>query len=213
MSGRAESGDVAAQETRWAREAAAAGRDAFGELVQRHEAGLQRYLAALTGSREEAEELAQEALLRAWSRMDRYDPRWRFSTWLYTLARRLALSRGRRLGPTGERVELEALGSTNDPRGALAQREQREGLWRLATRVLRLEQRDALWLFYAEERSAEEIGRIQGRRAGAVRVALHRARATLAAHVDPASLEECPADAALERWNGSTGAPALEGGS
>jgi RNA polymerase sigma-70 factor (ECF subfamily) len=213
MPERVESGDVAAQEARWAREAACGGRDAFGELVQRHEAGLQRYLLALTGSREEAEELAQEALLRAWSRIERYDPHWRFSTWLYTLARRQALSRGRRRALPSARVDPDELGRTHDPRGALARREERESLWRLAARVLRLEQRDALWLFYAEERSAEEIGRIQGRRAGAVRVALHRARATLAAHMDPASLEESPAEAALERREGSARTPALEGGS
>lgn len=213
MTVRSESNEAAAQEALWAEQAAAGQRDAFGELVLRHEAGLQRYLMALVGSREEAEELAQEALLRAWSHIDRFDPRWRFSTWLYTLARRLALSRRRRLALTGERVELEGLGRTSDPRGALSRREEREGLWRLAARVLRLEQRDALWLFYAEGRSAEEIGRIQGRRPGTVRVALHRARATLAEHLDPASAEESPAQAALDRWDGSAGAPLLEGGS
>jgi len=203
---------AAATEAAWAQAAARGSRESFGHLVRRHEAGLQRYLAALVGSREEAEELAQEALLRAWSRIDRYDARWRFSTWLYTLARRLAVSRGRRRVLPGSRVELESLGQTQDPRGALARREEREGLWRLAERVLGLEQRDALWLFYAEGLNAEEIGRIQGRRPGTVRVALHRARATLAEHLDPASVEECPARGALGRWDGSLPAPVLEGG-
>ncbi|HVS19481.1 MAG TPA: sigma-70 family RNA polymerase sigma factor [Planctomycetota bacterium] len=210
----AHAGDTteAEREAAWAREAAAGRRESFGHLVRRHEAGLQRYLAALVGSREEAEEIAQEALLRAWSRIDRYDPRWRFSTWLYTLARHLAVSRARRRDLPGSRVELESLGQTHDPRGALSRREEREGLWRLAERVLGLEQRDALWLFYAEGLSAEEIGRIQGRRAGTVRVALHRARAVLAEHLDPASGEECPARGALGRWDGALPAPVLEGG-
>jgi RNA polymerase sigma-70 factor (ECF subfamily) len=202
----------AAQEAHWASEAAAGRREAFGHLVHRHESGLQRYLFALTGSREEAEELAQETLLRAWSRIARYDARWRFSTWLYTLARREAVGRKRRRVLPGERVELDQLGSAHDPRGALSRREERDSLWRLAERVLGLEQRDALWLFYAEELSAEEIGRIQGRRPGAVRVALHRARATLAAHLDPASVEECPARGAMGHWDGAQRAPVLEGG-
>lgn len=205
-------GSGAAQEALWAREAAAGRREAFARLVRRHEAGLQRYLFALTGSREEAEELAQEALLRAWSRIGRYDARWRFSTWLYTLARRQAVSRGRRRALPLAAVELEGIGRTHDPRGALARREERDGLWALAGRVLGLEQRDALWLFYAEELSAEEIGRIQGRRAGAVRTALHRARATLAAHLDPASVEDCSARGALGRWDGPRPTPILEGG-
>lgn len=203
-------GDDMLREAHWASEAAAGRREAFGHLVRRHESGLQRYLFALTGSREEAEELAQETLLRAWSRIERYDARWRFSTWLYTLARRQAVSRGRRRALPGEQVELDQLGRTNDPRGAMSRREEREGLWKLAERVLALEQRDALWLFYAEELSAEEIGRIQGRRPGTVRVALHRARATLAAHLDPTSVEESAGRAAPVRWHGSP--PALEGG-
>lgn len=202
----------AAREAAWAREAAEGRSESFGHLVRRHEAGLQRYLAALVGSREEAEELAQDALLRAWSRIERYDPRWRFSTWLYTLARRLAVSRGRRRSLPGSRVELESLGRTHDPRGALSNREECESLWRLAERVLGLEQRDALWLFYAEGLNAEEIGRIQGRRPGTVRVALHRARATLAEHLDPALVEESPARGALGRWDGPLPAPVLEGG-
>lgn len=202
----------AAQEAHWASEAAAGRREAFGHLVRRHESGLQRYLLALTGSREEAEELAQETLLRAWSRIERYDARWRFSTWLYTLARREAVGRRRRRVLPGERVELDQLGSTHDPRGALARREERDGLWRLAERVLGLEQRDALWLFYAESLSAEEIGRIQGRRPGAVRVALHRARATLAAHLDRSSVEECGARGGMPHWDASPPAPLLEGG-
>ena len=58
-------------------------------------------------------------------------------------------------------------------------------VWDVATRLLAAEPRSALWLCYAEGRSMREIGSILGKREGAVRVMLHRAREKLAAHLAP----------------------------
>ena len=87
-----------------ARRAASGQSDAFGELVRRYEAPLFRFLLLRCSSREDAEELCQESFLRAWSRIDMYDPRRRFSTWLFTLAHRLAVSRLRAAPPPAERA-------------------------------------------------------------------------------------------------------------
>src|SRR5215510_15399298 len=92
-------------------------RAAFGELVRRH---LNRALAVarrVTGSRGDAEEIAQEAFLRVWSKA----PTWRaaegefrgarFTTWLYRVVLNLCLDRKRRpvMGA------LEAAGDPADP--------------------------------------------------------------------------------------------------
>ena len=201
----------AQEEAALARGAASGRREDFGELARRFEAPLFRYLLALCGSREDAEELTQETLLRAWRNMGRYDPHWRFSTWLFTLGRRLSISRHRRRRtPEGVRVELDSLAGSADPRSALAEREGRDQLWSLAERVLGEEQRSALWLRYAEDLSAEEIARIQGRRAGAVRVALHRARLLLAEHLDPGCVEEPLAQHGRAEWSDPLAGPLLE---
>jgi len=172
------------------REAIAGQREAFGELVRRYEEPLLRFLLVRCGSREDAEELCQESFLRAWQRLERYDARWRFSTWLFTLARRLAISRGRSRGAPAAAATVDALGVTRAPDQDALLRERRDGLWALAGRVLSADQRTALWLRYAEGQSAEEIGRVLRRRAPAVRVLLHRARAVLAEHLDPALADE-----------------------
>jgi RNA polymerase sigma-70 factor (ECF subfamily) len=183
MAREGDTGDAAC-EAAWAREAAEGRRESFGHLVRRHEAGLQRYIAALVGSREEAEEIAQEALLRAWSRIDRYDPRWRFSTWLYTLAERLCISRRRSRGKepreVGGEFGLAAPATDEDPAATAAARDEGRALWETAGRALRPEERSALWLRYGEDLSMEEIGAILGRPTVTVRVLLFRARGRLA---------------------------------
>lgn len=170
--------------------AASGEREAFGELVRRFEAPLLRFLLVRCGSHEDAEELCQESFLRAWQRIDRYDPRWRFSTWLFTVARRLAISRRRAADPTAVATSVEQLGVEREPGEEVARRERRDNLWSMAERLLGEDQRTALWLRYAEGFSADEIGRVVGRRAPAVRVMLHRARAVLAEHLDPSLADE-----------------------
>ena len=157
---------------------------AFEELVARFDAPLYRFLLLRVGRVEEAEELVQEAFLKAWRNLARYDPRWKFSTWLYTLAKRLAISRRRAARPAGEGSEaLELVPVDADPFRITSGREERENLWALATRILNVEQRSALWLRYAEERDIGEVARILGRRKVTVRVLLFRARERMARHL------------------------------
>ena len=84
----------------------------FEELVVRLERPLYGFLVVRVGNSAEAEELVQEAFLRAWNKIDRFDPHYRFSTWLFTIAKRLAVSRARVRKPDG--LPEEALYSLAD---------------------------------------------------------------------------------------------------
>ncbi|MEE8146382.1 MAG: sigma-70 family RNA polymerase sigma factor, partial [Longimicrobiales bacterium] len=64
----------------------------FAELVARFEGRLFNFLLRRTRCVADAEDLAQDTFVRAWQRIRRYDPRWRFSTWLFTIAHRLAVT-------------------------------------------------------------------------------------------------------------------------
>lgn len=158
---------------------------AFEQLVERTSEPLVGFLRLRARNQEDAEELAQEAFLRAWRNIDRYDPRWRFRTWLFTIAQRLAVSRFRKVGVplVGELPELAD--SQRNPERLACAREERENLWAVARRVLGGEQRAALWLRYGEDLPAKEVARVLGRREVTVRVMLHRARERLAPHLDP----------------------------
>jgi len=158
-------------------------RESFGLLVERHQKGLYNFLLQRVRSPQEAEDLTQDSFVRAWRRLATYRDRWRFSTWLYAVARSAAADRAR------ERREFTQADPPEpsfdpDPAAGLCAREEGENLWRLARTLLNEDQRSALWLFYVEERSAAEIGKVLETSAIAVRVMLFRARRILAQHLE-----------------------------
>src|SRR5215469_12510970 len=61
-------------------------RDAFRVLVERHSRSIFRVAYRMTGNQEDAEELVQEVLLRAYKSLGRFEMRSNFSTWLYRIA-------------------------------------------------------------------------------------------------------------------------------
>ena len=84
---------------------------AAATLVHRYSTPLYNFAYRFAGNREEAQEAAQEALLKALQNMDRFDPRYKFSTWIYRITRNHCIDRTRRKRPTSELNE----GITADP--------------------------------------------------------------------------------------------------
>ncbi len=180
---------------------------AYAELVKRFEDRLFNFLLRRIGNRAAAEDLTQDAFIRAWERIKSYDPTWRFSTWLFTIAARLAVSEQRRTKYYGV-IENERLADTSqqDPAaGPLSHRDDPCGgaqLWRLAAEHLCDDHHTALWLRYAEDMSIGEIAQVMGRSQVGVRVTLFRARQLLAAAaggkqllIDPQALSSVPSAA------------------
>ena len=166
---------------------------AFTELVSRFEMRLYNFLLRRVGHAPDAEDLSQETFLRAWSQIHRYHHRFRFSTWLFTIASRLAVDHHRarkpRLVPTGEpAVEVSAIAASTS---ATAVSDLPDGnIWDIAAALLNDEQHSAMWLRYAEDLSNAEIGRVLGRTSLGVRVILHRARGVLAHYLNAAGTKE-----------------------
>ena len=61
-------------------------RDRFTELVRRYEKRLINYVFRITHRYEEAHDLAQEIFMKVYLALDRYDPKYQFSTWLFRIA-------------------------------------------------------------------------------------------------------------------------------
>jgi RNA polymerase sigma-70 factor (ECF subfamily) len=70
--------------------------DAYATLIDRYKEGLYRHCFKFVRDEDEAEDIAHEAFIEAYVHLDRYDPRFRFSTWLYKIATNIALMRLRR---------------------------------------------------------------------------------------------------------------------
>lgn len=163
---------------------------AFCQLVDLFEVRLFNFLLRRVGSTTDAEDLTQETFLRAWQRIGTYRSQWRFSTWLFTIGARLAVSKGRRAGGTRRteavRDEPPAPSDRSGVSG-LEAGEERSRIWAIVDRLLTPEQRTAVWLRYVEDMAIKDIAGVMNKSQVSVRVMLFRARAALAeALSDPA---------------------------
>lgn len=153
-------------------------RRAFAALARRHQDRIFRFLLRLTGSRDDALDLAQEAYLRAWQALPRWRPEAKFATWLFGIARNAAVDVLRRRG-TVETVAPEQLPERPDTAaGPFARLEATERL-RLLERALAAlspEHREILLLRETEEMAYEDIATALGVSEGTVKSRLARAR-------------------------------------
>ena len=158
--------------------AKAGSRRSFEELARRYRRRLFVYLRPRLGSDQDAEDMVQETFLKLYRNIGSYDPAFRFSTWLYTAAGRLAISSHRRRRIATLSLSAEGAAEPAAPSPPAEGPPGRTALWD-AARTLAASQYRALWLRYAEDMSVEEIAAALGRSRLAVRLLLHRARTNL----------------------------------
>ena len=155
----------------------------FEELAKRYRPRLLTVLERrLAGNISDAEDVAQEALARAWQKIQMYDDRYQFSTWLYTIAFRIATDHQRREKRRRNDVSLVATAEPSEPQAfesAVQRREEANNLWAVAHRVLNESQYTVMWLRYGEELDVKDVAKATGRTVVGTRVLLHRARKQL----------------------------------
>lgn len=162
-------------ETQLIAAAQAGSADAFADLVQLYRDRLLRFLLTRCASYADAEDALQDTLINAYRYIRSYDPRWRFSTWLYRIAIRNA---GKLRSP--DVVELGDLrDEENDPLLQCISDSESENLWVSARRLLNDDVFAAMWLRYAEDLSINDIATALDRSASWTKVNLMRGRKTL----------------------------------
>ncbi len=78
-----------AAEQRLIEKAARGDKDAAEKLIKAHQPSLYAYMLRMSGRPDVAEDIVQDAFVRVLTHLERFDPRYRFSTWLFTIAKRL----------------------------------------------------------------------------------------------------------------------------
>lgn len=146
------------------------------ELFAQEGASLVRLARFFCDDLDAAEDLVQEAFIRAWNKLDLFEGKSAFSTWLHRLAanvalsdRRIRLKRVAREQPMDEAVERTAMGERDQRAGLNADLEQ--AIARLPERA-----RTVLVLFDIEGYRHEEIATLTGMAVGSSKAQLHRAR-------------------------------------
>ena len=151
----------------------------FEELLRRFQVPLLHFLRRV-GPEFDAEDVLQETFLRAYSRLEQYRPQWRFSTWLFTIARRTSINYHRRPQPAADQQWMQQVVSpAAGPEQLAVTAESRQYLWATAARILGDDELAALWLHYVEEMPVGEIATVLGRSSVAVKTMMFCARKKL----------------------------------
>ncbi len=162
--------------------------EAFGDLVERYQGRLVNYLFRLVRDVDEAHDVAQEVFVKVYQALDRFDPQYRFSTWLFRVGQNAAIDliRKRRLklvslhraddGEEGRDWELPS--PDRDPYGEVRNLERGAAIER-AIAALPDEYRELISLRHFGELSYDEIARLKRMPLGTVKNKLFRGRQML----------------------------------
>ena len=174
------------EEQVWLDQARQGDKAAFGKIIEAYQSPVFNLAYRMLNNSGEAEEAAQEAFIRAYTRLDSYNPNHKFSTWLLSITsnycidlirkrRAILLSIDEPLPPHPSLMSEKA----SAPEPQLVQSEQQQMVQRLLAE-LAPEYREAVVLRYWHELSYDEIAEMMDTTVSAIKSRLFRARKQLA---------------------------------
>jgi RNA polymerase sigma-70 factor (ECF subfamily) len=150
--------------------------DAYAALIDRYKEGLYRHCFKFVRDEAEAEDIAQDAFIKAYVHLDGYDPRFRFSTWLYKIATNLALAHLRKQKSVRmDEDELDRIISDMPSPDTVAFYEEIHD----AVNTLPLHHRTVISMHYWQGKSYREIAAHMGTSVGSVKGWMSRAKKQL----------------------------------
>lgn len=171
-----------------ARILAGAGSD-FELLVRRHQGAIYSFLVRMLRDSEEALDMTQEVFLKVFCSLDRFDPQYRFTTWMYRIASNAAIDLIRKrknsmtlpleTGPSDSRFAPREVASTGPTPDQLVQARETKTRLEEALSNLPEQYREVLLLRHQGERRYDEIAEITGLPIGTVKNRIFRAREML----------------------------------
>lgn len=158
---------------------------AFEQLVERYQARLVNFLYRKVGNRESAHDLAQEVFIKVYGALDRFDPRYKFSTWMFRIGQNAAIDslRRRRVklvqpvweNDSGEERDREFESEGPDPYDTSRNLERNRAI-RRAIADLPDEYRELIEMRHYAEMSYAEIAEVTEMPLGTVKNKLFRGR-------------------------------------
>jgi RNA polymerase sigma-70 factor, ECF subfamily len=164
-----------AEDLELVRQTLAGDRNAFGALVERHQNPVYTLALRMMGDRDEAEEVAQSAFVKAYEKLPTFDPSFKFFSWLYRIAHNEAVNALERRQRHDELTEETASADPPDVRSDFSE------LVNGCLQELSVDHRSVIVLKHFEDLSYDEIGRTLGITEKKVRSRLFSARTALRA--------------------------------
>jgi len=161
---------------------------AASALIEEHQRSLYAFILRLSGSPEMAEDIVQDAFVRALANLHRFDPRFRFSTWIFTIAKRLYMNAMQKHRPVydSDTVSGKATdaGRPFESPIKFEQSRVRTDSLNQALASLPEEQREIVVLFHQLEWPILRIAEFVGMPEGTVKSHLHRGRKKLRKYLE-----------------------------
>lgn len=156
---------------------------AFGQLVQKHQSYAFTLALRILKNKEEAEEAAQDAFIKAYEGLSSFEGKSKFTTWLYTIVYHESLTKLRKnnryfvdieAAEIKEKIESSFLNGFDE-----IQSSQRKELIQHGLREMKPAESAIITLFYLQEQSIKEIESITNHSNSQVKILLHRGRKNL----------------------------------
>jgi RNA polymerase sigma-70 factor (ECF subfamily) len=149
----------------------------FSELIEKYKDMAYNIAFQITRNREDAEEVAQDSFVKVYKSLNDFKAESKFSTWLYSIVYRTAISKTRkkRIETVDIESQYQSFDNIQDELGSLKQEEQ-ERYIQLALSYLSAEDRSIVTLYYLESKSINEIAQITGITESNIKIKLYRSR-------------------------------------
>lgn len=145
----------------------------FETLIKRYSKKLYLFIFNRTGNREDTEDIVQDTFLKAYKNLSAYDPKWNFSTWIYTIAVRISINHFRYTN-VRDKSTMFPLSATESPEEKMIKYDA-DNIWKEAGKLGTFKY-EVIRLRYSDGMTIKEIGKITGKTAVNIRVILFRAK-------------------------------------
>jgi len=153
---------------------------AFSVLVERYQNLVYSLALKLLKKTEEAEEMAQDTFVKAYQKLDTYEGKSKFSTWLYSITYNACISELRKRRIQFSSLEDQRISDQDEMRMhdyfSETKKEDQEKYLNLALEKLPEDDQVLVTLYYYENQSMDEISTITGLTVSNIKVKIHRAR-------------------------------------
>lgn len=146
--------------------------DAFQTLLARHVDGIYNFTFRLVGNREEAQDVTQEASIKAWKNIDHFNTNEKWKTWIYAIARNTAIDHLRKKRSlvfsdtelsSGENPAIDNQKDAEPLPDRIAMQIEDKALLEKALDALSPLYREVLYLYYYEDMTLQEIATLLGK--------------------------------------------------
>ncbi|MDX1629529.1 MAG: sigma-70 family RNA polymerase sigma factor [Fulvivirga sp.] len=161
---------------------------AYNQLVIKYQRYAFTIALNILDNREDAEEAAHDAFIKAYKHLKKFNRTSKFSTWLYRIVFNTAISVKRKQKTNTK--SIESAFDIGDPSGDIMERKDRKKFIKLALAALSAADRTVITMFYLKDYTIEEISETVSMNINTVKVRLHRARKRLASQLQNILKEE-----------------------